>query len=69
MNTRKLKRIVDFLPPPSELTKPRVLEKVTFSLNLETFEFFKKQADKHRTQYQRMIREVLNEYKARYEAA
>ena len=65
----KLTQVPDFLPPPSELAKAKILVRVTIDLDLETINFFKKQADKHRTKYQRMIRRVLDEYKAHYKAA
>ena len=68
MDIRKLNRVVNLLPPPSELAKPKVMAKVTLPLSLDTFEFFKKQARKHNTKHQHMIRQVLNRYKAHYRA-
>ena len=62
----KLTRIPDFLPPPSELVFPRDEVKVTLSLTRSSVAFFKDQARRNRTKYQRMIREVLDRYAARY---
>jgi hypothetical protein len=63
----KLTRIPDFLPPPEELAKAPVHIKVTINLNLESFQFFKRQAAKHHTKYQKMIRAVLDHYVAAHQ--
>lgn len=65
----KLTRVKNFLPPPSELVMPDPTVKVTISLNRSSVEFFKKQAEKYNTKYQKMIRELLDQYVSRYEAA
>lgn len=65
----KLTPIPDFLPPPSELAKARRLVRVTIVLDLDSIKFFQKQAKKHNTKYQRMIREVLKHYVSQYHAA
>ena len=65
----KLTRVPDFLPPPEELAKAKVIVKVTIGLDLATVRFFQEQARKHKTKYQRMIREVLNNYTSHYKAA
>ena len=63
-------RIVkDFLPPPSELAKAPRLVRVTIELDWDSIDFFQKQAEKHKTKYQRMIREVLKRYVAHFQAA
>ena len=62
-----LKTIDDFLPPPDQLVLKEESVKVTISLSKESVEFFKKEAKKHHTQYQRMIRKVLDLYAAQYE--
>ena len=62
-----LKAIDDFLPPPDQLVLKEESVKVTISLSKESVEFFKKEAKKHHTQYQRMIRKVLDLYAAQYE--
>ena len=58
----KLTRIPDFLPKPEDLAFPSDLVRVTIYLHKDSVEFFKKQAKRHRTKYQRMIRELLDKY-------
>ena len=58
----KLVRVKDFLPPPSELVFPKRTEKITISLSRTSVLFFKRQAAKHHTKYQKMIRELLDRY-------
>ena len=65
----KLTRVEDFLPPPSELARPEETVKVTISLKRSSVKFFKEQAEKHHSKYQKMIREVLDRYASRYTAA
>ena len=65
----KLTPVPDFLPPPSELAKAPRLVRVTIELDHDSILFFQKQAEKHKTKYQRMIREVLGRYAARFRAA
>jgi hypothetical protein len=56
-------RIVeDFLPPPSELVVKEDVEKVTISLSKRSVDFFKFEAKRNGTQYQRMIRALLDRY-------
>jgi predicted DNA binding CopG/RHH family protein len=54
--------IPDFLPPPSELVLRDEGVKVTLALSKKSVEFFKLEASKHQTQYQRMIRRLLDVY-------
>ncbi len=54
--------IEDFLPPPSELVFREDTEKVTIALSKRSVDFFKREARLHRTQYQRMIRSLLDRY-------
>lgn len=54
--------IPDFLPPPSELAFREEGVKVTLALSRKSVEFFKSEASKHQTQYQRMIRRLLDAY-------
>jgi len=53
------------------LEAPRVLKeenvKVTISLNKSSVEYFKKEAQKHHTSYQRMIRRLLDWYASQYQ--
>jgi hypothetical protein len=58
----KIKIIHDFLPSPSELAFREASVKVTISLSKKSVEFFKSEAAKHHTQYQRMIRQLLDAY-------
>ena len=62
-----LKAVEDFLPPPDQLVLKEESVKVTISLSKESVQFFKKEAKKHHTQYQRMIRKILDLYAAQYE--
>ena len=63
----KLRAIDDFLPPPDKLVLKEESVKVTISLSKESIAFFKKEAKKHHTQYQKMIRKVLDLYAAQYQ--
>ena len=65
----KLKRVKDFLPPPSQLVVNQETAKVTIALEKSSIDFFKRQAKKNHTKYQRMIREVLDQYASHYQAA
>ena len=58
----KLKLVKDFLPSPEELVFREDNVKVTLSLSKESVDFFKEQAKKNRTQYQKMIRRLLDLY-------
>ena len=57
-----LKVIPDFLPSPEELAFREESVKVTISLSRKSLDFFKSEAAKHHTQYQRMIRRLLDVY-------
>jgi hypothetical protein len=56
------KVILDFLPPPEELAFREEGVKVTIALSKKSVEFFKSEASKHHTQYQRMIRKLIDSY-------
>jgi predicted DNA binding CopG/RHH family protein len=62
----ELEVMEDFLPPPSELVLKQDTVKVTIGLSKPTVEFFKARARQNHTQYQRMIRRLLDLYVARY---
>jgi len=62
----KLTEVEDFLPPPDKLVFPEDTVKVTIALNRRSVEFFKDQAKKHRSKYQKMIRELLDQYAGRF---
>ena len=57
-----LKVIPDFLPSLEELAFREEGVKVTIALSKRSIEFFKREAAKHGTQYQRMIRRLLDSY-------
>lgn len=65
----ELRKVKDFLPPPSELAKAKTVVRVTIDLDQASIKFLKNQAKKHGTKYQRMIREILSRYVANYKAA
>lgn len=58
----KLTRIKDVLPPPEQLVVPEETIKVTLLLSKSSVQFFKHQAARHRTKYQRMLRELVDRY-------
>ena len=57
-----LKLIPDFLPSPEELALKQQNTKITISLSSESVAYFKATAKKHHMQYQKMIRQLLDEY-------
>ena len=61
--------IKDYLPPPSELIYPRETVKITIEIDKSSVAFFKEQALKHHTKYQKMIRELLDQYVSRHRLA
>ena len=63
----KLKVIKDFLPPPDQLVLKQENVKITISLKKSSVEFFRKEAQKHRTSYQKMIRRVIDWYASQYQ--
>jgi hypothetical protein len=54
--------IKDFLPSPAELAFRNEDVKITITLSRKSVEFFKSEAAKADTQYQRMIRRLLDAY-------
>ena len=58
----EVKIVPDFLPSPDELAFREESVKVTISLSKKSVDFFKSEATKHHTQYQRMIRHLLDAY-------
>ena len=65
----KVEIVADFLPAPEELAFREEGVKVTLSLSKKSIDFFKDQASKHHTQYQRMIRRLLDSYVESHEAS
>ncbi len=62
----KLEVVSDFLPRPEDLVFRDDGVKVTLVLSKRSVEFFRTQAQKHNTQYQRMIRRLLDAYAENY---
>ena len=58
----EIRVIPDFLPSPTELAFREEGVKVTLALSKKSVEFFKAEASRHHTQYQRMIRRLLDAY-------
>lgn len=58
----EVKVIADFLPSPAELAFNEEGVKVTLALSKKSIDFFKAEAAKNHTQYQRMIRRLLDAY-------
>jgi predicted DNA binding CopG/RHH family protein len=56
------RRVEDFLPRPEDLVfRPKGV-KVTITLSEESIEYFKSEAARLQTPYQRMIRNLIDEY-------
>ena len=64
-----LKIVPDFLPSPEELARKQKNTKVTISLSTESVAYFKEAAKKYHMQYQKMIRQLLDEYVAHQKSA
>lgn len=62
-----LEIIPDFLPTPEMLAFKEETVKVTLSLSKKSIDFFKAEAKKHHTQYQRMIRQLVDTYAKAHE--
>ncbi len=56
----------DFLPSPKELAFREEGVKVTIALSRKSVDFFKSEASRNRTQYQRMIRKLIDAYVENY---
>ena len=56
------RRVDDFLPRPEQLVfRPKGV-KVTITLSEESIAYFKNEAERLQTPYQRMIRNLIDEY-------
>jgi len=64
-----LRVIDDFLPPPGQLAFKEESVKVTIGLSRSSVDFFKREAQKHHTHYQTMIRRLLDLYVSRHREA
>ena len=58
----KLRVVPNFLPAPEDLVFREEGVKVTLALSKRSVKFFKREAAKHNTQYQGMIRQLLDAY-------
>ena len=56
------------LPPPHQLAAAREDVKVTLALSKRSVAFFKSQAHRNHTKYQRMIRELVDRYASLHSA-
>ena len=59
--------VKDFLPPPHQLVLKEETVKVTIALKKSSIAFFKKEAKKNHTPYQKMIRQVIDRYALHYQ--
>ena len=62
----ELTRLKDALPPPEALVVPERTTKVTLLLSIESVRFFKRQAARRGTKYQKMIRTLVDRYATHY---
>ncbi len=62
----RVRVVRDFLPSPEELAFKEDTVKVTLALSRESVDYFKRQAKKHHTKYQKMIRRLLDAYSSRH---
>lgn len=63
----RLKVIKDFLPPPEKLVLKEENVKITIALNKSSIEFFKKEAQRYHTSYQKMIRRLIDLYASQHQ--
>lgn len=62
----KVEIVKDFLPKPEDLVFKEDTVKVTLNLSKSSIEFFKDIAKKHGSQYQKVIRNLLDNYTSHY---
>ncbi len=62
----KIKIVDDFLPRPKDLVLKEETTKITISLTKASVDFFKNEAEKYHTNYQTMIKALLDKYASRY---
>ena len=62
----KIKIVEDFLPKPQDLVLKEETTKITISLTKSSIDFFKNEAEKFQTNYQTMIRVLLDKYASHY---
>ena len=59
--------VTDFLPSPRELKERNENVKITISLSKRSIDYFKKAASMNDLQYQKLIRQLLDDYVAHQE--
>ena len=64
----ELEIVPDFLPSPADLALKEEVVKITIALSRESVDYFKGEAARHHTKYQRIIRRLLDLYVARQKA-
>ena len=64
----KLEIVDDFLPKPEDLIFKEDTTKITLNLSKSSVEFFKEIAQKHGSQYQKVIRNLLDRYASHFSA-
>jgi len=62
----KIEVVKDFLPKPEELVFKEKNVKITINLSKSSLEFFKKIAEENGSQYQKVIRNLLDKYSSYY---
>lgn len=62
----KIKIIDDFLPKTKDLVLKEETTKITISLTKASVDFFKNEAKKNHTNYQVMIRALIDRYASHY---
>ena len=62
----KIKIVDDFLPKPKDLVLKEETTKITIALTKPSINFFKCEAEKHHTNYQTMIRTLIDQYTSHY---
>jgi predicted DNA binding CopG/RHH family protein len=62
----KIKIVDDFLPKPENLVLKEETTKITLSLTKTSIDFFKSEAEKFHTNYQTMIRALLDKYASHF---
>lgn len=61
------KIVRDFLPAPKQLALKEEKVKITISFSKSSIDFFKREAKRNRTSYQKMIRRVIDLYASHYQ--
>ena len=62
----KIEIVKDYLPRPEDLVYKEDTVKVTLNLSKSSIEFFKGIARKHGSQYQKVIRNLLDNYSSHF---